>query len=373
MEISKGFRIIGIFLMVTVLMFSGCKKEEESKIVELPVEEVPAIELPVVEPKTETAVENISKKVILTPTDSSSIVAQNGQLQVIGTQLCNEAAEPIQLKGMSSHGLQYSASLVNKDVISFLKEDWQIQLYRGAMYLEENGYLYSKFPQKKMEEAIAACVELGLYVIIDWHILSDGNPQTNKEESKLFFAEMAEKYGDYPNIIYEICNEPNGKDVTWDEDIKPYAEEIIPIIRQYDPDGVVIVGTSTWSQDVDIAANNPLDFDNVMYAFHFYAGSHGDEFRAKVQTALDKGIPIFVTEWGTTSNTGSGGIFIDLSKEWLAFLDERMISSANWNISSVYEDSAILKPKSPTNGEWTQDNYTESGIFVRSYFRGEME
>ncbi len=372
----KGIHGLIIVLMIVTLILGACEK----KGVKLEtVEEITTVAPTTVAATTEVVTENaseekiISKKVELTPMDTNSIVAQYGQLQVIGNQLSNAAGEPIQLKGLSSYGLQYSGSLVNKDVITFLKDDWKIQLYRGAMYTAENGYLTSKYSQTKMEEAIAACVELGLYVIIDWHILSDGNPLTNVEESKLFFADMAEKYSDYPNIIYEICNEPNGKDVTWDEVIKPYAEQVIPVIRQYDPDSIIIVGTSTWSQDVDIAANNPLDFENLLYTCHFYAGSHGAANRAKVQTALDKGIAIFVTEWGTTTSSGSGGVYIKETKEWLAFLDENKISNANWGITSHYEDAAILVPKSPTNGQWTEANYTESGKFIRSYLRGEME
>ena len=37
-------------------------------------------------------------------------------------------------------------------------------------------------------------ISLDLYVIIDWHILSDNNPNIHKEEAKAFFTEMAIEY-----------------------------------------------------------------------------------------------------------------------------------------------------------------------------------
>ncbi len=113
-----------------------------------------------------------------------------------------------------------------------------------------------------------------MYVLVDWHV-HEFNPNDLKEDAKLFLAEFAKEYANYGNVLYEICNEPTN--APWDTAIKPYAEEVIPSIRQYAKDAVIIVGTNSWSQDIGDAYNNPLDtskYGNVMYTFHFYANSH---------------------------------------------------------------------------------------------------
>ncbi|RKP53167.1 hypothetical protein D7Z26_15685 [Cohnella endophytica] len=292
------------------------------------------------------------------------VVPAYGQIKVVGNQLVSQAGTPIQLKGMSSHGLQYYGNYVNKNSIQWLRDDWDASLFRVAMYTAENGYISNPSLKDKVKEAVQAAIDLGIYVIIDWHILSDGDPNTYKTQAKAFFQEMATLYGSYPNVIYEICNEPNG--VSWSGQIKPYAQEIIPAIRAIDPDNIIIVGTGNWSQDVDQAADSPLSYSNVMYSVHFYAGTHGQSLRDKVTYARNKGIAIFATEWGTSSASGDGGPYPTQSTEWLNFLDSNKISWANWSLSTKAESSAALLPSASVNGGWTSAQLTTSGQYVRS-------
>lgn len=176
--------------------------------------------------------------------------------------------------------MQWYGDFVNKDTLKWLRDDWGITVFRAAMYTADGGYIDNPSVKNKVKEAVEAAKELGIYVIIDWHILNDGNPNQNKEKAKEFFKEMSSLYGSTPNVIYEIANEPNG-DVNWKRDIKPYAEEVIPVIRKNDPDNIIIVGTGTWSQDVNDAADDQLKDANVMYALHFYAGTHGQFYGIK--------------------------------------------------------------------------------------------
>jgi len=175
---------------------------------------------------------------------------------------------------------------------------------RAALYTEEVGQHRALSRKQDMIKAVDAAIAAGIYIIIDWHNLSDGNSMKYKSEALTFFREMAELYKNTPNVLYEICNEPNGDNVTWQGVVKPYAEEVISAIRQIDDDGVILVGTPNWSQRVDIAADDLLAFDNIMYVCHFYAGSHFSDLRDKVEYALGKDAAVFVTEWGTTANTG---------------------------------------------------------------------
>ncbi|MGY0433012.1 cellulase family glycosylhydrolase [Bacillus rugosus] len=296
-------------------------------------------------------------------------VSINGQLSIKGTQLVNQDGKAVQLKGISSHGLQWYGDFVNKDSLKWLRDDWGITVFRAAMYTADGGYVDNPSVKNKVKEAVEAAKELGIYVIIDWHILNDGNPNQNKERAKEFFREMSTLYGSTPNVIYEIANEPNG-DVNWKRDIKPYAKEVISVIRENDPNNIIIVGTGTWSQDVNDAADDQLKDANVMYALHFYAGTHGQFLRDKANYALSNGAPIFVTEWGTSDASGNGGVYLNQSREWLNYLNSKNISWVNWNLSDKQESSSALKPGASKTGGWPLSDLSASGTFVRENILG---
>ncbi len=301
----------------------------------------------------------------------SSFVEDNGALKTVGNKVCNQRGNPIQLRGMSSHGICWYGDFVNASCITWLRDDWKINCFRIAMYTEATGGLggYIDNPSTniaKVKEGIEACIDAGIYAIVDWHILNDGNPNKYIEYAKDFFKQIATDYESYPNVIYEICNEPSGNGGTWNE-IKAYADEVIPIIREADPDSFILVGTPTWSQDVDVAANDPLTFDNTVYVFHFYAGTHGQTYRDKVSACLGKGYPVFVSEWGTGDVTGSGDVKTDESDTWLSFLDSNTISHLNWSLSDKKNESlSALKPGAATTGGWPSSDLSDSGNYVRN-------
>ena len=304
-----------------------------------------------------------------------TVVERYGQLQIIGTNLCDQAGNPVQLRGMSSHGLQWQGKYANKQVIQWLRDDWNMQIWRPALYLSEGGYMTNPALKSKVIDSIDAAISLGIYVMVDWHVLREQTPALYQEQAIAFFSEIAQKYGKYPNVIYEICNEPNGKDTTWDGVIKPYAEAVIAEIRKYDPDNIIVVGTPTWSQDVDIAAANPItDQKNIMYTLHIYAGSHGEELMNKAETALSKGIPLFVTEWGTTKNDGS--VFCPKeSLKWLTFMQKHNLSWNNWAVGNKGEDVGILAFNADREGKggWKDSDLTQSGRFIRKVMRNEIK
>jgi endoglucanase len=309
-------------------------------------------------------------------TQGRTVVERYGQLQVIGTNLCNSEGTPVQLRGMSSHGLQWHGKYANPAVLRWLRDDWNAQLWRAAMYLTEGGYVTNPALRQKVVDSVEAATEVGMYVIIDWHVHKDRDPRAYQDRAVAFFTDMAQRYGDRPNVIYEICNEPNGPDVTWSGSIKPYAETVISAIRQHDPDNIIIVGTPNWSQDVDAAALDPITGQtNIMYTLHFYAGSHGDELRAKAQTALKAGLPLFVTEWGTTLNTGGGECFHDKSLEWLSFMKKHNISWANWSVNNKGEASGALvfNADRDAKGSWKLEDLSPNGVFMRSVLRNEIK
>ena len=298
--------------------------------------------------------------------DASNGASQNGWLHVSGTQLVNEQGHAVVLHGMSSHGLQWFAQYTTRNAIGSTAA-YGANLFRVAMYTKEGGYLSHKSTMmKKLYAAVDAAISRNMYVIIDWHILSDGNPKSHQKAAKTFFKKVSQRYGDTPNVIYEICNEPNGKG-TW-KNIRSYAEAVIPVIRKNSPKSLILVGTPTWSQDVDVAAQSPLACKNIMYTCHFYAGTHKAWLRDKILTAMKKGLPVFVSEWGTSSATGGGGVNLKEANKWISFMKKHNISWANWSYCNKSESSAALKRNANTEDGLKKSELSKSGKYVFSKF-----
>ena len=305
--------------------------------------------------------------------DGTTPVTTHGQLSVSGTQLVDKNGAPYQLRGMSTHGLTWFPDYVNENAFRTLRDEWKTNVVRLAMYIDEWGngqcYMNNKAGSKELlEKGVELCIKLDMYVIIDWHVLNPGNPNAYTEEAKSFFTEMSQKYADYPNIIYEICNEPNGE-VGWSSMVKPYAEQIIPVIRANDSDAVIIVGTPTWSQDIDQALNDPLDGDNIMYALHFYAATHTDWLRDRLKTCVNGGLPVFVSEFGVCDASGNGANNLDQAEKWLSLLDELGISYCNWSLANKDESASAFKPSAGSNGDWSEGDLTESGKWISEWFK----
>ena len=299
-------------------------------------------------------------------TDASNGAAENGWLSVSGTQLVNQQGQSVVLHGMSSHGLQWFPQYTTSNAIGATAA-YGANLFRIAMYTAEGGYLSHKSSMlKQLYKSVDAAIARNMYVIIDWHILSDGNPKKHQKAAKKFFKKVSARYANVPNVIYEICNEPNGKG-TWKK-IRSYAKAVIPVIRKNAPSSVILVGTPTWSQDVDVAAGSPLPYPNLMYSCHFYAGTHGEWLRGKVKTALDKGLPVFISEWGTSKASGGGGVHTGEADKWISFMDQNKLSWANWSYCNKKESSAALSKKADPEDGLVQNELSKSGKYVFSKF-----
>ncbi|MCX0247413.1 cellulase family glycosylhydrolase [Streptomyces drozdowiczii] len=304
-------------------------------------------------------------------TGGGTPVETNGQLHVCGTNLCNQYNRPIQLRGMSTHGLQWFSKCYNNASLDALANDWKADLLRTAMYVQEDGYETDPAGfTSKVNSLVDMAEARGMYALIDFHTLTPGDPNYNLERAKTFFASVAARNASKKNVIYEIANEPNG--VSW-AGIKNYAEQVIPVIRAADPDAVVIVGTRGWSSlgvsdgsNESEVVNSPVNATNIMYAFHFYAASHKDNYRATVSRAASK-LPLFVTEFGTVSATGGGALDRASTTAWLDLLDQLKISYANWTYSDANESSAAFKPGTCDGGDYSSSGVlTESGALLKS-------
>jgi len=296
-------------------------------------------------------------------------LGRHGRLQVVDRHLADAAGRPVQLRGVSSYNIAGYDWLFTDAALKELRDDWKADVVRFAMYTDpmQAGYLGNPQLEKTVDKLVAAAGKAGLYTIVDWHILRDGDPLENLDAAVDFWGRAAARYRGQDHVLFEICNEPNGPAVTWNDRIRPYAEKVLAAIRAADPTRIVLVGTATWSQDVDLAAQAPLADPQVMYVFHWYAGTHGQELRDKIDKALPL-IPLFNTEWGSTEASGGGEPRPAETAVWLKFLDDRYLSSCNWSLSTVREGSAALKPKYEQQGPMASF-LTSSGVLVHDYLR----
>lgn len=293
--------------------------------------------------------------------------SQNGALSVKGTQLVDEKGQAVQLRGISTHGIAWFPDFVNQDAVTQLSEDWGANLFRIAMYTDENGGYCTDGEKEKLKALVTDGVEYAkqadMYVIVDWHILHDSNPLTHKAEALQFFKEMTEKLKGEKHVLYEICNEPNSG-CSW-EDIKTYANEVIPVIRENAPEAVILVGTPTWSQEIEKPQNDPITgYDNIMYTLHFYAATHKEDLRSKMVNAVESGTPVFVSEYGLCDASGNGGNDLGQAQSWIDTMDQHGISYAVWSFCNKEETSALIASSCRKTSDFTREDLSESGKWI---------
>ena len=353
--------------------------EPEEVVVEEKPEVKPSVETEETKPEPETTVEEPETTEEEQDVDFDSLLSEDGiantgvkmdyygALSVSDGKLVDSHGKEVQLTGISTHGINWFPEFATPETIASLRNNFGINVIRLAMYTSDyNGYCVGgsdnqKDLMDKICSAVDAATENDMYVIIDWHTLNDENPNTYKAESIQFFGEMVRKYKGNDNVIYEICNEPNG-DTTW-SDIKSYAKEVIPVIRNVDSDAVILVGTPEWSSDLESVQDDPLNFKNIMYTYHFYAASHKDDARAELESALEAGLPVFISEYGLVSADGNGSVDTKEAKKWYDLIDEYKLSSCIWNLSNKDEGTALISADCQSTLDWKYEDLSEEGKY----------
>lgn len=295
----------------------------------------------------------------------SNPVKQWGQLQVRGAQLCDQQGNPVVLRGVSLGWHNIWPRFYNKKAVRTLHRDWNATVVRAAMGVTtvEDNYLDNpEFALQCIEPVVKAAIKEGIYVIIDWHA-----HEMHTQKAKEFFSSMAQKYGRYPNVIYELYNEP--VEDSW-ESLKQYAKEIIGEIRRYDPDNIILMGCPHWDQDIHLVADSPIEgVTNVMYTVHFYASTHGDYLRDRMEDAVRRGLPVFVSESGVTEASGNGKIDPESQQLWLDRMERLKVSWICWSISDKDESCSMLLPRATSTGPWPDDVIKRAGKLTRGYLQ----
>lgn len=300
---------------------------------------------------------------------------KSGRLSVKGKKLVDKNGKPFQIKGISSHGINWDVGypFVNETALANLRDEWGVNCFRIAMYTEDyNGYCVTDAASRKkllktIDTAVKAAKKLGLYVIIDWHILNDQTPKKYQKQAKVFFKKVAKKYRSYKNVIYEICNEPNSG-TSWSV-IKSYAKAVIPVIRKQNKNAIVIVGTPNWCQDVDVASQSPIKgYKNLLYAVHFYAATHQESYRDKVKTAIKNGLPLICSEFSACDASGNGNYDFASANKWIKLLNSNNIGYCCWSLSNKQEAASLLKSScTKTSGFKTSDLSPMGKWLVKKY------
>ncbi len=303
------------------------------------------------------------------PPATGTPVERHGQLRVCGSGLCDKNGARVQLRGISSMWLNWETQpyAENLQALTWMRDNWNLPVIRAAMGVEPAG-AYLSDPTKarnQVETIIRNAVTAGVYVIVDWH---DHEAQNHQAQAVSFFSDLARRYGNLPNVIWEPYNEP--LQVSWTNVIKPYHQAVVSAIRAHDPDNIVVLGTPTWSQDVDVAAASPLSGTNLMYTLHFYSCTHTGSLRAKGDAAIRAGLALFVTEWGASHADGGldGRICQSEAQAWIDWMRSNNISWTAWKLDVGTDTTNLLSPGAPVTGGW--NNYLRGhGPFVVANMR----
>lgn len=292
-------------------------------------------------------------------------VSRHGQLSVKDGILTDESGESFQLRGMSTHGIGWYPNYVNAGAMKTIRE-YGANAIRIAIYTEgDNCYLSE--PERNMNiviQAIENARAMDMYIVVDWHILSDGDPNKYTDKAISFFDAVASRYQNDPSVIYEICNEPNG--VEWSA-ITKYAYAICHVIRQYSQQAVIILGTPDYSFQIETPLEEPFSAENILYSYHYYAGLHNDY--SVFRRTVEKGLPIIVSEWGISKNT-SGEPELDGGKEFVSYLNKKGISWCAWSMCNKDEVYSVLKPDCDKLSGWQENDLTDVGKTIFSAMGG---
>lgn len=302
-------------------------------------------------------------------------IEKYGELSTKGSCIVDEDGKTVILRGMSFFHCADAEKYKNEECIKWLIKDWHCNIVRYPILPGVKGkYGFAGNPAetlKKLYKIIDACIRNGIYIIVDYH--GGKNPMDHLDDAKKLFTSVAKKYGNTPNVIYEVFNEPYGAGVTWDDVIRPYFKAVITEIRKYDKDNIVLVGTPEFSLNIDKIIPNPLsEFKNIVYVAHFYAASHKKGNRDKIQRVIDAGYPVYISEFGTCLYTGDGTFDTVSVAEWMKFLDKNNIGWCNWSVHEKNETASILKFGARATGQWRLDELTPSGALIRKYLRGDL-
>lgn len=155
-----------------------------------------------------------------------------------------------------------------------------------------------------LDPAVQYAKSQGLYVIVDLHYMKDiSATSSNNATVRAFWNDMAPRYANDHQVLFEVYNEPifTGGTQQWD-DWKPIVQEFVDLIRTHAPYNILLVSGPQYTQNIAGCATNPVDGTNIVYVGHLYDFHYDPEgigWSVAEQIATCKAAyPVFLTEWG---------------------------------------------------------------------------
>lgn len=311
------------------------------------------------------------------------------RLHVDGTALVNESGDTVALHGISFGWHNLWPRFYNEGAVKTLHEDWGCNLFRAAIGADDHAnadnpgchYGYIQEPEFALEhlyKVVDGAIANNCYVIVDWH-----SHTLHEAEAAEFFTAVATKYKGVPNVIYELFNEPvcqsfedsrsyddlgnpEAMQAYWAK-LKAYAEHLVKVITDIDGGNpVILMGCPSWDQRIDLPASDPVDYDNMMYTVHFYAGTHKQYLRDASDAAMAAGLPVFISECAACDASGDGAIDKESWDEWLGWADANRLNICVWSISDKAETCSMLVPADTDEGPW--DVTKPWGVIVKDEY-----
>jgi hypothetical protein len=361
---------------------------------------------------------------------SSSPTPSSLSVRVQGDHFIDANSEPIQLRGVNVSGLEFVAvqgwspsnpwATVTPNFNAI--KSWKSNTVRlplneaswlGYTCVDVKGKSHNPDPghnyKATVEKTVANATAAGLYVILDLHWTAPGNfcplaqnPMADTEHSIEFWTSIADAFKGYPNVLFELFNEPYFYWLTHGEtdwgvlmqggtmteyvtgDGKEYTrkynwqvagmQQLLTAVRDTGATNVVLIGGVSWAQDLSQwALHAPKDpLKQIAAVWHAYPDSGtvgsadaaipklGNVAYSYTQSVLTAGYPVFITEYGDHSAPGVvGAPFVSKMLPWA---DEHGVSYTGWTWDAWgNSDNVLITSESGTPtagyGVYTKAHY----------------
>jgi len=239
------------------------------------------------------------------------------RLQVSGNLLVTSDQTPITLRGVSLCSLEWHKPLILIDSVTNPVTGWGGNVLRLPIQPREwrriGGEAYLK---NYLDPAVRKCRTKGIYCILDWHQIAPWQDEKTQKDLENFWAVVAPRYAHDPNILYEVFNEPTkpGHKTTenwliWRDTVQKWVDQI----QKVAPQTPLLIGSPHWSQMTKFSAQYPLRGDNLLYVMHLYPNLGDKDWDVLFGNAA-KSVPVFISEWGWSSDPQTKGNVIHGTK-----------------------------------------------------------
>lgn len=226
-------------------------------------------------------------------------------------------------------------------------------------------------------QSVAGATSAGLFVILDLHWTAPGNycpfgqnPMADAQHSLSFWKQVASRFKSYPNVIFELFNEPylywmapaestwpvllnGGSESEFVTAGNPYEvafnwqtagmQQMLDTIRGSGATNVVLAAGASWAQDMSgWLSNRPIDplqqLGAVWHAYPTFGAPFGTAAYAQpnnspqiwteVQGILAAGFPVVITEYG--DHDAPGTTSAPFASNLLPWADQNGVSYLGW-------------------------------------------